>query len=181
MENKQDNYFYIQLNAVAQSKSQSLSQFSSEVRQKVKQSKITNVILDLRHNSGGNGSIVPPLTRALIHFVEQDADNKLFVIVDRNTFSAAHLLLADINRLTDAIIVGEPSGSRPNHLGEAGWFKLPYSGVWGIISSQYHQASKAEDHRIWIAPHLPVTQTSRSYFSGEDAAMVQILEAIQKQ
>jgi tetratricopeptide (TPR) repeat protein len=181
LENKQDNYFYIQLNAVAQSKSQSLSQFSGEVRQKVKQSKITNVILDLRHNSGGNGSIVPPLTRALIHFVEQDADNKLFVIVGRNTFSAAHLLLADINRLTDAIIVGEPSGSRPNHLGEAGWFKLPYSGVWGIISSQYHQASKAEDHRIWIAPHLPVTQTSRSYFSGEDAAMVQILEAIQKQ
>jgi tetratricopeptide (TPR) repeat protein len=181
LENKQDNYFYIQLNAVAQKKSQSLSQFSDEVRQKVKESKITNLILDLRHNSGGNGSIVPPLTRALIHFEEQDAGNKLFVIVGRSTFSAAHLLLADINRLTDAIIVGEPSGSRPNHLGEAGWFRLPYSGVWGIISSQYHQASKAEDHRIWIAPHLPVTLTSRSYFSGEDSAMEQIIEIIKNQ
>ena len=178
LENKQSNYFFIQLNAVAQSKSQSLAQFSVEVRQRLKESKIKNLILDLRHNSGGNGSIVPPLTRALIHFVEQDADNKLFVIVGRNTFSAAHLLLADINRLTDAIIVGEPSGSRPNHLGEAGWFKLPYSGVWGIISSQYHQASKAEDHRIWIAPHLPVTLSSESYFSGEDPAMKQILDVI---
>ena len=178
--NKQDNYFYLQFNAVAQSKSQPLSEFSAEVRQKVKESTITNLILDLRHNSGGNGSIVPPLTRTLIHFVEQDPNNKLFVIVGRNTFSAAHLLLADINRLTDAIIVGEPSGSRPNHIGEAGWFKLPYSGVWGIISSQYHQASKAEDHRIWIAPHLPVTLTSRSYFSGEDPAMEQILKVIKR-
>ncbi|MGM0906170.1 MAG: TPR end-of-group domain-containing protein [Pseudomonadota bacterium] len=181
LENKKSNYFYIQFNAVAQSKSQSLSQFSDEVRQRIKHNNINNVVLDLRHNSGGNGSIVPPLTRALIHFVEQDTDNKLFVIVGRNTFSAAHLLLADLNRLTDAIIVGEPSGSRPNHLGEAGWFKLPYSGVWGIISSQYHQASKAEDHRIWIAPHLPVTLSSESYFSGEDPAMKQILEVIEKQ
>ncbi|WP_394223152.1 hypothetical protein [Alteromonas gracilis] len=181
LENKQSNYFYIQFNAVAQSKSQSLAQFSNEVRQKLKQNNIGNVVLDLRHNSGGNGSIVPPLTRALIHFVEQDAGNKLFVIVGRNTFSAAHLLLADLNRLTDAIIVGEPSGSRPNHLGEAGWFKLPYSGVWGIISSQYHQASKAEDHRIWIAPHLPVTLSSESYFSGEDSAMEQILDVIKQQ
>ncbi|MEX2963840.1 hypothetical protein [Microbulbifer sp. TYP-18] len=180
-ENREANYFYIQLNAVAQSKSQSLSEFSGEVRQNIKKSNIKNVILDLRHNSGGNGSIIPPLTRALIHFVEQDTDNKLFVIVGRNTFSAAHLLLADINRLTDAIIVGEPSGSRPNHLGEAGWFKLPYSGVWGIISSQYHQASKAEDHRIWIAPHLPVSLSSVSYFSGEDPAMKQIIEVIKKQ
>lgn len=178
LENKQSNYFYIQFNAVAQSKSQSLSQFSDEVRQKLKQNNLGNVVLDLRHNSGGNGSIVPPLTRALIHFVEQDADNRLYVIVGRNTFSAAHLLLADLDRLTDAIIVGEPSGSRPNHLGEAGWFKLPYSGVWGIISSQYHQASKAEDHRIWIAPHLPVTLSSESYFSGEDSAMKQILDVI---
>ncbi|MFS1526203.1 hypothetical protein ACL7TT_19235 [Microbulbifer sp. 2304DJ12-6] len=177
-EHEKDNYLYLQFNAVAQSESQSLSQFSEEIRQRIKQNNIGNLVLDLRHNSGGNGSILPPLISTLIYFVEKNKDNKLFIIVGRNTFSAAHLLLADLNRLTNAIIVGEPSGSKPNHLGEAGWFKLPYSGVWGIISSQYHQASKAEDHRIWIAPHLPVTQSSESYFSGEDSVMIQILDAI---
>lgn len=178
--NKEDNYIFVQLNAVAQNKTKSIALFSKEIRQELSNSKIKNLVLDLRHNSGGNGSILPPLTRMLIHFVEQSEDNKLFVIVGRNTFSAAHLLLADINRLTDAIIVGEPSGSRPNHLGEAGWFKLPYSGVWGIISSQYHQASKAEDHRIWIAPHIPVSQSSDSYFTGKDPAMEQILDVIDR-
>ncbi|GIU53581.1 hypothetical protein [Shewanella sp. KT0246] len=179
-ENKKDNYLFVQLNAIAQNKSKSIALFSKEIRQVLSKSKIKNLVLDLRHNSGGNGSILPPLTRALIHFVEQSEENKLFVIVGRNTFSAAHLLLADINRLTDAIIVGEPSGSRPNHLGEAGWFKLPYSGVWGIISSQYHQASKAEDHRIWIAPHIPVNLSSDSYFKGKDPAMKQILDVIER-
>ncbi|AWF80748.1 hypothetical protein BTJ40_07960 [Microbulbifer sp. A4B17] len=100
------------------------------------------------------------------------------MIVGRNTFFAAHLLPADLDRLTDIIIVGEPSGSRPNHLGEAGWFKLPYSGVWGIISSQYHQASKAEDHRIWIAPHVPMTLSSEEYFAGEDPAINHITRVI---
>jgi len=180
LENKKDNYFFVQLNAVAQNKSKSIAQFSDDIRQALSESKIENLVLDLRHNSGGNGSIIPPLTRTLIHFVEQSETNRLFVIVGRNTFSAAHLLLADLNRLTDAIIVGEPSGSRPYHLGEAGWFKLPYSGVWGIISSQYHQASKAEDHRIWIAPHIPVALSSDTYFIGEDPAMKQILDVIKR-
>ncbi|MBT8114155.1 MAG: hypothetical protein KJP04_02160 [Arenicella sp.] len=177
-ENKQDNYFYVQLNAVAHVDSKPIDQFSEEIRQAASNSGIDNLVLDLRHNSGGNGSILPPLTRTLIHFVEQKQTNKLFVLAGRHTFSAAHLLLADLNRLTDAIFVGEPSGSRPNHLGEAGWFKLPYSGVWGIVSSQYHQASSAEDHRIWIAPHLPVALSSNSYFKGEDPAITQILDVI---
>ena len=175
---KENNYLYLQFNAVAQEKSQSLEAFGVEVRQQLAKRGVDNLIVDLRHNSGGNGSILPPLTRALIHFKEQRAESKLFVIVGRNTFSAAHLLLADLNRLTDAIIVGEPSGSRPNHLGEAGWFKLPYSGVVGIISSQFHQASKAEDHRIWVAPQLPVTLDSKQYFSGKDPAMDAIVKLI---
>ena len=178
--NKEDNYLYIQFNAVVQKESQSVAEFSKEVRKKIMQDKTGNVVLDLRHNSGGDGSIIPPLSRALIHFTEQNENNKLFVIIGRNTFSSAHLLLADLNRLTDAILVGEPSGSRPNHLGEAGWFKLPHTGVWGIISSQYHQASGAEDHRIWVAPHLPVTLSSAAYFSGEDPAMKQIIDVIKQ-
>ncbi|WP_413665095.1 hypothetical protein ACG1BZ_07715 [Microbulbifer sp. CNSA002] len=188
LRNKKENYWleynsdndllYLQFNRVAQDKSHPLDVFSKKITAFTKGRKVKNLVLDLRHNSGGNGSIIPPLTRSLIHFSENSEENNLFVIIGRNTFSAAHLLLADLDRLTDIIIVGEPSGSRPNHLGEAGWFKLPYSGVWGIISSQYHQASKAEDHRIWIAPHVPATLSSEEYFAGEDPAINHIIRII---
>jgi len=66
-------------------------------------------------------------------------------------------------------------------MGEAGWFVLPYSGVWGIISSQYHQASRSEDHRVWVAPHLPATLSSVQYFAGRDPAMEQIFQLIESQ
>jgi len=59
-------------------------------------------------------------------------------------------------------------------------FDSPNTRVWGIISSQYHQASNAEDHRIWIAPHLPVMLSSVAHFSGEDPAMKQIINVIKQ-
>jgi hypothetical protein len=165
------NALYIQYNFVHNKPSQSFENFNNELREKISQLNAENIILDIRHNAGGDGSTYPPILKTLIQFETLKPNGKIFVIIGRNTFSAAHNLLLDINRLTNAILVGEPSGSRPNALSEAGWFKLPYSGTWGIISSQFHQASKAEDHRIWVSPHVPVSLSSKQYFSGEDPAM----------
>ncbi|WP_068544360.1 tetratricopeptide repeat protein [Thalassotalea crassostreae] len=171
---------YIQYNYVHNAASQSFEEFNSELREKISQFKAENLVLDLRHNAGGNGSTYPPLLKTLIQFEALRPDGKIFVLIGRNTFSAAHNLLLDINRFTNPILVGEPSGSRPNALGEAGWFKLPYSGTWGIISSQFHQASKAEDHRIWVPPHVPVSLSSKQYFSGDDPAMQAVMNIISK-
>ncbi len=167
---------YIQYNYVHSNPSFSFEQFNQKLREQITKADVQNIILDIRHNAGGNGSTYPPILKTLAQFEALRPQGKLFVIVGRNTFSAAHNLLLDINRITDAIIVGEPSGSRPNALSEAGWVKLPYSKTLAIISSQFHQASKAEDHRIWVAPHIPISLSSSDYFSGKDPA----LEAITK-
>ncbi|MFT5298917.1 MAG: hypothetical protein ACI9YH_004969 [Colwellia sp.] len=172
------NSLYIQYNFVHNMSSQSFEDFNGEVREKMSKHNADNIILDIRHNAGGNGSTYPPLLKTLVQFKMLQPKGKIFVLIGRNTFSAAHNLLVEINRLTNAIIVGEPSGSRPNALSEAGWFKLPYSGTWGIISSQFHQASKAEDHRIWIPPHVPVSLSSIEYFSDEDPAMKAVFKII---
>jgi hypothetical protein len=169
----QDTVF-VQLNWVAEHEGTTLAAFSRELTAKIESNHAKNLILDLRHNPGGDGSILPSLLRALIHFEVANPEGTLFVIAGRGTFSAAHTLLADINRLTNAVIVGEPSGSRPNALGEAGWFKLPHSGLMGLASTQFHQDSSAEDHRIWIAPHVPTSLSSEDYFSGKDPALAAI-------
>ncbi|WP_182440219.1 tetratricopeptide repeat protein [Colwellia sp. RSH04] len=171
---------YVQYNYVHNSSSQSFESFNHELRDKISLLKPENIILDIRHNAGGDGSTYPPLLKTLVQFESIRPNGKLFVVMGRNTFSAAHSLLLDINRLSNPILVGEPSGSRPNALSEAGWFKLPYSGTWGIISSQFHQASKAEDHRIWVSPHVPVSLSSKQYFSGDDPAMQAIKKIINR-
>ncbi|MDH4002516.1 MAG: hypothetical protein OEU52_14790 [Xanthomonadales bacterium] len=175
------NTLYIQFNNVTNLEEQSLKQFNHAVRQEITAQSVDTLILDLRQNSGGNGSILPPMLRTLIYFETTYPSGQLFVIMGRKTFSAGHELLAQISQLTNAVLVGEPSGSRPNALSESGWFVLPYSGIRGIVSSQFHQPSSPEDHRIWIAPHVPVSLSSKAYFEGRDPALESILNITAKQ
>jgi len=172
------NVMYIQFNVVQQKEELTLMDFNLKLRENIKQSNSQNLILDLRFNSGGDGSIVPPMLKTLIEFEIINPEGKIFVLVSRETFSAAQNLLTEITKFTNAILVGEPSGSKPSFIGEAGWFKLPYSGLMGIVASQYHQTYKAEDHRKWIAPHIPVSLSSTDYFNGNDKALNVIMEVI---
>jgi hypothetical protein len=172
------NVTYIQFNVVQQKEELTLMDFNLKLRENIKQSNSQNLILDLRFNSGGDGSIVPPMLKTLIEFEIINPEGKIFVLMGRGTFSAAQNLLTEITKFTNAILVGEPSGSKPSFIGEAGWFQLPYSGLMGIVASQYHQTYKAEDHRKWIAPHIPVSLSSTDYFNGNDKALNVIMEVI---
>ena len=172
------NTIYVQFNIVTQKETQSLNDFNIELRNKIAQDTTQYLILDIRHNHGGNGSILPPILKTIINFEVMNPDGNVFVLIGRETFSAAQNLLTDITKYTNSILVGEPSGSKPNHIGEAGWFKLPYSGLMGLISTQFHQTSNAEDNRKWIAPHIPVGLSSTDYFNGNDKALNIIMEVI---
>lgn len=169
---------YIQFNVVTQKEEKSIEDFNMEIRTQIDQNKTGNLILDLRHNHGGDGSLLPPMLKTIMNFEFKNPNGKIFVIMGRGTFSAGQNLLTDITSFTNAILVGEPSGSKPNHIGDAGWFQLPYSGLKGIVSTQFHQTSTAEDFRNWIAPHIPVTLSSTDYFEGNDRALDTIFEAI---
>lgn len=183
---KEDNYWakalpkhnamYVQFNAVQQKEEMTLLDFNLKLRETISKSNTQNLILDLRFNSGGDGSIFPPMLKTLIEFEIINPKGKIFVLISRETFSAAQNLLTETTKFTNAILVGEPSGSKPSFIGEAGWFQLPYSGLMGIVASQYHQTYKAEDYRKWIAPHIPVSLSSGDYFNGNDKALNVVLE-----
>lgn len=162
---------YVQLNRVGNDQTESFAEFSHRVGREAEKSDIRNLILDLRHSPGGNGYLTPTLLRQLIRFDASPDKDRLFVIIGRNTFSASQNLITDLDRLATPIFVGEPSGSSPNALSESGNFKLPFSGLTGFLSSQLHQHSWPEDHRIWIAPDVPVGLTSKEFFSGHDPAL----------
>jgi len=174
----ENNAIFVQFNWVNEKNDNTLADFSRRLTNLVGVSNLDNLIVDIRHNPGGNGAILPSLVRAIIHAEVAKPEGKLFIISGRGTYSAAHNMLTDINRLTNAVIVGEPSGSRPNAISEAGWFKLPHSGLMGLVSSQFHQVSKAEDHRIWIAPHIPTSLSSKDYFAGTDPSLEAIFQVI---
>ena len=170
---------YVQFNDVRDDSELSFAQYNDELRQLIMKQSIEHLVIDLRHNGGGDGSILPPMVATATLFEAFRPDGKLFIIMGRNTFSAGHDLLVDLTRFTHPILVGEPSGTRPNAIAEAGWFNLPYSQQTGIVSSQFHQKSSAEDHRIWLAPDLPVSLSSAAYFNGQDLALDAVLNFVE--
>lgn len=167
---------YVQFNDVRNGENQTVSDFAEKLQEQLKRGDVEHMVLDLRHNSGGNGSLTPPLVATAAFFKVLKPQGKLFVLIGRNTYSAGHDLAVKISNIVPTIFVGEPSGTRPNVVGEAGWFNLPYSKQTGLISSQFHQQSRAEDHRVWLSPDMPITLSSEDYFSGSDPVMDAVLK-----
>jgi len=101
---------------------------------------------------------------------------KLFTVMDRQTFSAAGNFVTDIERRTETLLVGEPTGGAPNQYGDAAERELPNSRLLFFVSTLYHQRSTAEDRRLTHKPDLPVALSSRDCFNGHDPAMEAILD-----
>ncbi len=103
----------------------------------------------------------------------------LYTIIGRNTFSAAQNCATDIDINTSAIFVGEPTGSRPNFVGEGNPIILPYSGFRFSCSNRYHQhAHVSDDDRTWIAPDLAAPLSSAMARENIDPCLDAVMEAI---
>lgn len=156
----------------------SIAEFADTLRASLDATGARTMIVDVRHNNGGNNGLLDPLLRTVVWWEQDEPGRRVFVITGRNTFSAAQNFINRLERWTEAVFVGEPSSSRPNFAGEETALVLPYSGVRGSISNRYWQDSGPDDVRPWIAPQVPVTLSAEDYFAGRDPALEAILTII---
>jgi tetratricopeptide (TPR) repeat protein len=171
---------YFQFNSVRNDQAMPIREFAKRLTQVLDSTSAKALIVDLRHNGGGNSYLFPPFIRSMIVFKEKSPDHQVYVITSRNTFSAAQNFAVAIDQWVGAIFVGEPTGSRANFVGESDAFRMPTTGTRANISWRWHQYAQWVDHRKWLAPHVPVEQTSRDYFSGRDPALEAILELLRR-
>jgi len=150
------------------------------LRQFLDEQSVQNLVVDLRHNNGGNTFLYPELVRTIVHFDAAREDRKLYVLIGRNTYSAAVNFVVDLERFTRAVFVGEPTGGKPNTHGDESPTVLPYSGMRFLLSSVYWQLSSPRDSRLWVPPGVPVPLTAQDYFANCDPALEAIRKLIQK-
>lgn len=162
---------YVQVNNMRDGGQETLAAFSDRIRSRAEQTGATRLILDLRRNNGGEATLTPPLLRTLAWFAAEHGPRSIVLLTGRNTFSAAQVFVTRLLALTDPILVGEPTGSRPYHVGDEAAVRLPYSGAQGTIASGEHRDSLRRDDRTWIAPMVPVDLESADYFAGRDPAL----------
>lgn len=172
---------YLQFNQVRDAgDGPDLATFAGLVSDTLRAGGARDLVVDLRHNNGGNNGLIRPLVRALIGWEQAAPGHTIWVLSGRNTFSAAQNFLNRIERWTDAVIVGEPSSSSPNFVGEETNLELPWSRVHGSISNLYWQDSDPTDDRQWIYPDVPVSLSSEDYFGGRDPVLEAALELVHR-
>ena len=131
-------------------------------------------MLDLRHNPGGDVFTYAPLLDAL-QGPEIDRPGRLYVLVGRATFSAAQILCSELERTTNAVFVGEPTGGSPNLYGDPAPTRLPVTG-WNVHAATVHwERSEPGDRRLTLEPDLRVPLTAADFFAGRDPVLERVL------
>ena len=142
----------------------------NDLRSALHKSDVARVVLDLRHNYGGEVSEVDRMM-GLFHDPAVDRADRLYVLTGRNTFSAASLLVARLDRDTDASIVGEPMGGCPTAYGNSRDLTLPSSGIVVSVASMLEVGVSADDTRSTIEPDVPSPLTADDWAHGSDPAL----------
>jgi hypothetical protein len=168
---------YAQVNNIMDDDDETMEQFGLRLRRVIAESHPHNLIVDLRHNNGGNSFRYSELLRTLVAFSTVEG-NRVFALIGRNVYSAAGNLSTDIERMVKPVFVGEPTSATGNQWGDESMFVLPYSGLTGAFSGARWQLSHPWDQRRSIVPQVPVQLTAASYFKGEDPALDAVFSII---
>lgn len=171
---KDSRAVYVQLNQVGDKETETLADFSKRLFAFIAANPVEKLILDLRLNRGGNGGLLRPLEIGIIKS-KLDEKGKLFTIIGRSTWSAAQFLLNDLEKYTNTLFVGEPSGSQGNVYGDSRKITLPNSQITVRASVYYWQDWSPWDTRLWTPPHLTAELSSADYRTNTDPALQAIL------
>jgi hypothetical protein len=142
----------------------------------VDENKASRLVIDIRQNGGGDFTKV---RRGLIPGIKKrsaiDKKGHLFVIIGRRTFSAAMANATDFRKETNAILVGEPIGERPNSYSENDEMTLPNSRLVVSYSTRYYKF--LDEDVAAVMPDKRIEPTWADFKAGRDPVMEWILSS----
>jgi tetratricopeptide (TPR) repeat protein len=166
---------YVQYNAVQNKSDESIAEFFKRVFAFAEANPIDRFVIDMRNNGGGNNSLNWPIVYGLIRSDKVNQLGKFFVIIGRETFSAAQNGVNQLERHSKVTFVGEPTAGNPNHFGDPARMLLPNSGLAVFVSTLWWQDMDPRDTRRCTAPAIAVELTSNDYRNNVDPVMDTVL------
>ncbi|MCG8327836.1 MAG: S41 family peptidase [Chitinophagales bacterium] len=170
---------YFQLNVVFSNPQKDLKTFCEELFQFINEHNVEKLVIDIRLNSGGNNQLNNEIITRILQSDKINKKGNLYVIIGRRTFSAAMNLATNLEQKTNAIFVGEYTGSSPNFVGEDNPITLPKSKLTASASNKYWQDADANDKRKWIEPTYFNVLSFSEYKNNLDPNMQKILELVE--
>lgn len=165
---------YLNYNRCQDMKDRPFKAFAEEILAFVEANPVERLVIDLRRNGGGNEAVIFPLLMKLPKHPTLNQKGKLFVVIGRRTFSSGFGNARMLKSITQAILVGEPTGQKPNAYGEVRSFQLPYSKITVNHSTKFWK--RMEGDPPTLAPDLFVESSFAEYAAGRDPVLDAILK-----
>ncbi len=158
---EESQILFFKYNAAIDQADQPFAPFMEELLQTLQEQPVEKLVVDVRDNTGGNSALLTPLIEA----VYQQTDLQVFVIIGQYTFSSA--VLNAIQLQERAILVGQPTGGKPNHYGEVKSVALPHFGMQLFYSTNYF-AYLTDSDPLTLTPDVLVEFTLADYLMATD-------------
>ncbi|HEX8782744.1 MAG TPA: hypothetical protein VF764_05200 [Steroidobacteraceae bacterium] len=162
---------YARINVLEDSPARTVTMFAHDVGVLTRAHPRDRLVIDFRGSRGGDNQKFRALLLEMIRNGAVNQPGRLFVIIDRGSFSAAVNAVSDLERLTNSILIGEPTAGASGSWGDPQKIVLPNSGLIARISTIYWSDWLPGNVRRWIAPDIASTLTSTDYFAGRDPAL----------
>ncbi len=117
----------------------SFEEFQAGIFDAIAEKPVKKVLFDLRFNGGGSSPQGTRLVEALSRQDDLNQKGKIFVAISQHTFSSAVINAMNFRQMTNAILVGMPTGGSPNHYGEVRTLVLPKTGLEVYHSTNYFE------------------------------------------
>ena len=164
----------VYLNLKAYPDADTFKRVSEEMLKLIDNSQAKRLVIDVRQSNGGD--FLKFRSHILKELKNRNAfrkPNSLFVIIGRSTISAAMHSAIDMRKEMKAVLVGEPSGSKPNGYSENDEFTLPNSRLEVSYSTRYYKLQ--DEDTLSLMPDKLIEPVWELYTAGRDPAMEWIL------
>jgi hypothetical protein len=174
LQNNEDNYWYriidgnivyLQYNQCVEMGEISFKEFSQQMFAELNSKQIDKFIIDIRLNSGGSSLIIAPLIEELQK--HNELQDKIYCCIGDKTASSGLINAFQLQNDLGAILIGEPTGGKPNHFGEVREFSLPNTKLIVRYSTKYFELQSGNDNES-LEPDYYVENNSYDSFNGID-------------
>lgn len=155
---------------------ETLDSFIDNIISTFDSNELERLIIDVRLNGGGDNTTFAPLVTALKNHSRINRAGSLYALIGRGTFSAAGNFITVLEKETNVILVGEPTGGGPNQFGDAVNVELPNHPELIIrLASVYHEFDSSDLNRLTHEPFLRESLRSEDYFNHNDPVLERAL------
>ncbi len=162
---------YVRYDRCADDRNKTVARFSDELLERLKADDWERVVFDLRFNSGGNSALLDPLIGKLTGIERLRPRGRFVLLIGRRTFSSGQLNAWKLREKLNPVVMGLPTGQRPNAFGEVKSFELPNSKLRVNYSTKRFQMDPQDRESMF--PEIEVAETIADWRAGRDAALEQ--------